>query len=631
MFRDFGGGLAHAFGNAVGHLGDVLLLVDELLSPFLTESRLLGGCVGLLGNASLGRGGSFERLGGAGQLARFHSQLTPLGIGKLRFDFGECSLQRLGCRFGRTLARVGCFGCRLLERLGRFVGRFLRIGEARGNGARHVGVLGGAFEFLGYLLLVLRRLGGILARLGGGSLLLVGGVLQLLLQLAKLLDLFGQLGGAFIGAVEVNRLLEDLLDLGQAAEHLALFESGLVLLLLEQLGGCLVGRRLGLLSQGLGGGETGQRLRQPAQVLVKLRLLLDQLFGALAGQLLAAGLVAHLLLSGHQLANHAQRGLAIGVDQSGQFVDLLQQGAEPLDDGLLILGSLGKGGGLQVGTGGVELRGDLAGLENAQAIGCPGAHVAPPRAHVGKRLHQHEEQRLYVALILNRHQGGAFARVVGLLGKQRGSAVRLFLQGDKLTHLRRQSSDLQPPLQLLPLGHEHDDHLANGAAGIVEFGRALFGGALLRFGQQPHDVLHLLVDQGVDVLAHLQDLAVDRFAVEPVFLELAKLDVERRRDQLACHGAGFFLGLLLLPYAVDFGGGGGCGRQGTPAKRCDERESEGPFHGVSPMPSSSLLMSVRRCSVRSSASRMAAYTPLGSETSSTKGSLRNVAPGRSPR
>ena len=117
---------------------------------------------------------------------------------------------------------------------------------------------------------------------------------------------------------------------------------------------------------------------------------------------------------------------------------------------------------------------------------------------------------------------------------------------DELLDLAGQGRDLQPPHQDLLLDLDpHEDFPALGAGGFVCLDAL---GVIVQIGlrQDLDNLLHLLGDQLIEMVAHRLDLFVPGVRREVVVAELLKLLVEHLADQLPGHVSGLLLDLLLL-------------------------------------------------------------------------------------
>ncbi len=409
-------------------------------------------------------------------------------------------------------------------------------------------------------------------------------------------------------------------NLGQAADDLRLFGDRLRLVLLEELGSRFIGGGFGLLQQRFRGREIVQRLAQLAHRLVDFRLLFDHLLDGLFRELLGlANFLAELFLFLQQVADHLQRLFAVAADQPLGLFDLFQQRPQALDHGFLAFACVVELGRRQRRVGFVQLLADLSRFQNPQAVGRAGAGLAAPIADVHQRIDQHQEQRFHVQLILDRRLVGGIAIILRDGGQRLCGDQRPGFHGDQLPDLSRDLGDLQAAEQLLPLGHQPHDDFANLAASLVDDRRLLVLAHFLRLDQQLDDALHFLLDQAVDVAAHLADFFEDGQFRQPVLLELPNLDLEDAGDQFTGQRPRFLLGLLFAAQRVDLRAAA-CW-QNREERRQRHDESGNPFHLDSPIPNCCLMMSVSRCSDFSSASEMAANTPASSEISRTNGSL----------
>ncbi len=139
-----------------------------------------------------------------------------------------------------------------------------------------------------------------------------------------------------------------------------------------------------------------------------------------------------------------------------------------------------------------------------------------------------------------------------MVGKRLSGGQRPGFHGDQLPDLGGDLGDLQAAEQLLPLGHQPHDDVPNLAASLVDDRQLFVLADLLGLDQRLDDALHFLLDQAVDVAAHLADFFEDGQFRQPVLLELPDLNLEDAGDQFAGQGPGLFLGLLFAAQRVDF-------------------------------------------------------------------------------
>ena len=152
-------------------------------------------------------------------------------------------------------------------------------------------------------------------------------------------------------------------------------------------------------------------------------------------------------------------------------------------------------------------------------------------------------------------------------------------------------------------------------------GQPFFLRAFLCFDQKRNHAFHLFFHEAVDIRPHTEDFVVNGQVHQPIFFQLAHLDVEDARHQLACQDSRLLLSLLFAAQVAGIRRLAVRQERKQQAGQNDHDQNPVPSHGDSPIPSCCLMMSVKRCSDRSSASEMAAKTPLSSEISRTSGSL----------
>ena len=264
-----------------------------------------------------------------------------------------------------------------------------------------------------------------------------------------------------------------------------------------------------------------------------------------------------------------------------------------------------------------------------------GSNLSAPGADIFQRGDKLVVQLLHVGLIFNRGQRQPFPLLGLPLGKGGGGFHRLGFDRDQLANLGGELGDLHPAIELLPLGHQLDDHFADDAAGFVELRQTILLRPFLGGDENLHHLLHVILHQLADVPLHRRDIFIDRQSFEAVLFQLLHLDVQHTADQFAGQCPRLLLGQRLAADAVPFRSAGN-GKEQCSHDKDQKTHHQGPrdkhpFHGDSPMPSWRLMMSVSRCSERSSASEMAARTPLSSEISKTSGSLKYETPGCEPR
>ena len=104
-------------------------------------------------------------------------------------------------------------------------------------------------------------------------------------------------------------------------------------------------------------------------------------------------------------------------------------------------------------------------------------------------------------------------------------------------------------------------------------------------GEQVDDGSHLGLDEGGEIRLHPFDFLVEGQFRKAVFFQLLKLHFEDAGDEFAGEGAGFLLGVLLLPQGAGIESGGfvgwldrgvrggrGLGRVGGEEAGCQERQ-----------------------------------------------------------
>jgi hypothetical protein len=79
--------------------------------------------------------------------------------------------------------------------------------------------------------------------------------------------------------------------------------------------------------------------------------------------------------------------------------------------------------------------------------------------------------------------------------------MRLGLKRNELLDFGRQLGDVHAAIELLPLGHELHDDVADFGAGDVELCQAVFRLSLLCFDQQLDDGVHIGSHQAANVSA----------------------------------------------------------------------------------------------------------------------------------
>jgi hypothetical protein len=546
---------ADSFGDLLGdgfHLG---LFIAKFRRP-LGGQALLGRCgLRFAGQFPFAGGRSFQGFRGTSQFTDLDRKLTALGVGQLRFGFGQRAANRLLGAGSRLLPVRGSFRRVVLHRLDGFGHRLFCIGQPRFDRAGQFVALpsrlGGLVQSVGNRLLLRPSLAHCFGRFVRHLLLLLGELFEALLQLFELLDLPGQFFGGAVRLVLLQGLLEHLFEFRQAADHPALFGHRLLTVGFEQLSCRFVSGRFGLFQQRLGGRHFVQRLIQLAERLVNLCLLLDQRLDALLVQRIAlADLFADLLLFVEQFTDQLQGGLAIRTDEPLSFFDLFQQRPQSAQHDPLALSGFVVPRRFQRLARPVQLDARLRRFQNAQPVGGARADLSAPLADVGQRFDQHQKQRFHVALVLDVRQHGRFTLFFRPFVQRAGHAEGLAFERDHLADLSGQFGNLQAAEQFLTFGHQPDDHVADLAARRFKSLKPFLAGALLSLDQQLDHRLHLGVHQRVDVLAHGDDLLVDRQVHQSVLAQLPDLDLQHPGDQFAGQLARPLLRLLLGPQIV---------------------------------------------------------------------------------
>ena len=210
------------------------------------------------------------------------------------------------------------------------------------------------------------------------------------------------------------------------------------------------------------------------------------------------------------------------------------------------------------------------------------------------------------------------------IGRFAGQGLRLLvdlrLMLDELLDLAGQLGDLQPPQQDLLLDLDPHEDFAALVAGGLEGLDAL--GVVVQVGllQDVDDLLHLLLDHLVEMVAHGPDLAVPGMRREVVVAKLLKLHVEHFAHKLPGDVAGLLLDLFLLLQSLGRNGlrqrlrrneGHGVRRRSPGQSRAASVER---LHCVSPRPECFLRMSSNTPADFWSASYMLASNPRRSVT-----------------
>jgi len=439
--------------------------------------------------------------------------------------------------------RLAALGLGLVHARARVAGRLPGLAHARGHFLRQLPVLRHLAEVLGDLVFLGAGLGRLALGTGRGLLLFCLDLDEVLTGRLQVADRLGRGCGHGGRALRRGRALRGLRRLVQAGQHPVLLRQGLVPLGLEELGGRLRGRVLGLVER-LGGLGRGPRLvGQLGHVLLNLPLLLDKLLHVAVAQVGLAGGLAHLLLAVDELADVLLDRRPVVVHQPLDPLEDLQQLAQGLEHVFLMGGGVGKAGLLEGLGGAVHLHVHAGLLEHRHRLGRQRADFPAPGGHVLDRRLQAQVNGLHVALVLKGREHERLALRGGLLGQRLGDSEDLGLRVDEAADLGGQLGDAQAAQDPLPLDQKLHENLAallaHGDKRLVAIAR---GGLDLR--EQLDDAGHLGLDQLVDVTAHGADVAVELGLGEAVLVELHQLDVEDGRDQVAGHGADLLLGLL---------------------------------------------------------------------------------------
>ncbi len=267
---------------------------------------------------------------------------------------------------------------------------------------------------------------------------------------------------------------------------------------------------------------------QLPEIPAQAGLSLDELLGLLhVVEIRRARTIPDLLLPLHQLAHHLECGLSISSDQALRFLELAQQQRESLENGPLGGDRRSELRRLETLRGTVERLPDARSLEDSQAIRSTGADLTAPLADIAQTLHQLQEERLDVPLILNRRQRQRLLPIPGLLRHRCRHVANDRLQSQDPLALRRQLGRLQASQEVLTLERQtHDDapdHFSSPFDGI-DTNRLVV--LLLAFSKQFYDLGHLRLDQAGDVLLHAHDVAVELQVLEAVLLELTHLQIQ---------------------------------------------------------------------------------------------------------
>ena len=159
------------------------------------------------------------------------------------------------------------------------------------------------------------------------------------------------------------------------------------------------------------------------------------------------------------------------------------------------------------------------------------------------------------------------------------------MEVDQPFDLSGQLGRFQPSEQILPLGGEARDDLADHLPRPFEVLFAVRIGFSLGLDEQLERAFHFLIDESLDVLFHSGNLAIQWQLLHAVLFELLQLDVENAGDKLPRHVTGPFLGVLL---ATQFAGVDGVGARREQRQEHDGEKKETTDtvrHRPSPMPS----------------------------------------------
>ena len=387
--------------------------------------------------------------------------------------------------------------------------------------------------------------------------LLLLGLLTLLLSLLALLRLLALLLG----------LLGGLLCLLQALHRLGGIGLSLRPLLLEQVGGRLLGRLLG---RGKSGPQLRRRRRHGGHLrdLLRERLLIRcGLVGRGGVKILFLSLRQDLLLLLNRLADLAHQ-LAIGVVEAAlQPLDPGQHRFQHADHYFLPLDRRLELGQSDLLLGLCEPLLQLLLLVDAQRLlgiltDGPGEGRGIPQ--VGLEL---ATCGAHVTLILECGEIQLLAAILGLLRGILGHSHGPSLLQDQLLHLTAQFRDLQPSHQDLLLFEQLGDDQPALLSSLLEHlgtGRLIGEVGLLQEGDH---VRHLIAHQRVDVVAHPLDLTEVGVPLQVVFPQLLQLGVEHLGRQPFGHFLHLLLHPLLLPQTVSREGlgergGGACQNHG---------------------------------------------------------------------
>ena len=490
-------------------------------------------------------------------------------------------------------------------------------------------VLGHFGEFVGDAVLLRGGLGGLYLGRLRGRVLLAANPLDVLPGSGEVVDQLLELLGRECGSGGRIWLVHLSGRLGEPVEHSILLGEGLVVLLLKELCGCLLGSRRGFLEGLLGGAGGIELLAKLGQLAADVGLLLNQFVGL--GGIGLAGRLANLLLTLGDVLEQVPRSRRVALHEPLRPADDLQQPAQAADDGFLALGGRVEGDLLEGLRGVVDLGVDAGDFEELEAAEGLGADGAAPGADVSQHLLEPQVERLDVALILNGLEHERLTPDGGLLGERAGVGENFRLHFDQPTDLGGDLGHAQTPQQVLPLDEEPHEDVAAFLAGFDKELFAVLGRSFLHPLEHGDDFGHFSVDELVEVFAHAAYVAVELQLDEAVLFELLDLHVEHASDELPRHAADLALELLLAGGRGGIDGGGlrGEQRRGEAEQgKSDGCEASLVIHGPPPTPIWRWIMVSSWRADSRSVSAMAARMPCSSVTWRTSGSDSADLPGR---
>ena len=261
------------------------------------------------------------------------------------------------------------------------------------------------------------------------------------------------------------------------------------------------------------------------------------------------GRILDRLLALDQFLEQLESRLKVCPDQALGLLDLTKKQLESLDDEGLGLCGAGKVVSIKLSPDNTEFLIDSSRLENPSSIGGTGSKLSTKLADRFETANKTKVESIDSALAFNNRKLLSIpAVIVGCRIRRNvlGIISNTALVRDQPSDLSRESRRLKAGDQVVLLEVEGLDDLPDLGAGFLEV--FFLGLGILAQGpiEDLHNTLHVLLEQVVNIIAHLFDGREIGLFLKTVLSQLAKLDIENPLEKLGSKLIGAFLVALFL-------------------------------------------------------------------------------------